>query len=335
MTSTSTNRRVPGVPGRSVSLPGTPARPLPVFFAALCLLGSLAAGCHSGSPPAPQVAPTTSPTPTSSTSTTATALPLPPPPYQVVSTTLAFVDPSRPTVSRGVEVSSTRALTTVVWAPAIGGRWPLVVFAPGYRVGPATYDHLCRAWAAAGYVVAAPEFPLADPAVAGSALDEGDLNNEPADVNFVIASMASASNPLVGQVDPTRIAVTGHSDGAEAALAVGQEGDPIIKAVIAMSGQPVVPQRAPNPALLVIQGDRDTINPPGRSLAVYEQAARPRYLLTLLGGSHLGPFSGSSPWQSVIDAVTIDFLNQYLSGTKADDSQMQADAARPGVATLR
>jgi predicted dienelactone hydrolase len=232
-------------------------------------------------------------------------------------------------------VSSSRALTTVVWAPAIGGRWPLVVFASGYRVGPETYAHLCQAWAAAGFVVAAPEFPLADPAVAGSAIDEGDLNNEPSDVDFVITSLLDGSNPFIALIDPTRIAVTGHSDGAEAALAVAQEGNPAIKAAIAMSGQPVEPHQAPNPPLLVVQGDRDTINPPNRSLAVYEEAAGPRFLLTLIGGAHLTPFSGGSKWQPVVDAVTIDFLNHYLSGVTSDDSHMEADATHPGLSTLR
>jgi predicted dienelactone hydrolase len=279
------------------------------------------------------VAPTTkAPLPTSTAPTT---LPLPPPPYQVTSTTLPFVDTSRPTISRGVRISPTRTLTTVVWAPEIGGPWPLVVFAPGYRVGPDTYAHLCQAWAAAGYVVAAPEFPLADPAVAGTAIDEGDLNNEPADVEFVIASLADSSSPVAALIDTSRIAVTGHSDGAEAALAVGQQGNPTIKAVIAMSGQPVVSHHAPNPALLVIQGDSDTINPPARSLAVYQQAASPRFLLTLVGGPHLTPFAGGSQWQPIVESVTVDFLDHYLSGTRSDDSQMQADASHTGLSTLR
>jgi predicted dienelactone hydrolase len=264
-----------------------------------------------------------------------TTTPLPPPPYQVVTATLPFVDTSRPTISRGVRISASRALTTVVWAPALGAHWPLVIFAPGYKVGPETYAQLCRAWAAAGFVVAAPEFPLADPAVAGVNLDEGDLNNEPGDVDFVMASLVASSSPLAALIDATRIAVTGHSDGAEAALSVGQEGNAKIKAVIAMSGQPVVPHHAANPPLLVAQGDQDTINPPVRSLAVYQQATNPKFLLTLLGAPHLAPFAGGSKWQPIVDAVTIDFLNRYLSGTTSDTSQLRADATRPGLSTIR
>jgi predicted dienelactone hydrolase len=270
------------------------------------------------------------------TTTTAvtTTLPRPLPPFPVTTTTLPFVDPTRPTVSRGVRIAATRSLTTDVWLPAIGGRWPLVVFAPGFRVGPDSYTQLHTTWAAAGYVVAAPEFPLADPAVAGSALDEGDLDNEPADVNFVIASLTDPASPLASQIDPTRIAVTGHSDGAEAALAVAQQGHPAIVAAIAMSGQPVIPHQAPNPPLLVIQGDADTINPPARSRAVYDQAANPRFLLTLAGAGHLPPFAGGSRWTPVVDAVTVDFLNLYLAATATGDAHLHADGNRSGLSAL-
>jgi dienelactone hydrolase len=255
-------------------------------------------------------------------------------------TTVALVDVSRPTVSGGVRVSATRALSTVVWSPAVAGahRWPLVLFAPGYRVGPGTYARLCQYWAARGYVVAAPSFPLADPAVAGASADEGDLANEPADVRFVIASLLDPAGPapaVMAAIDPGKVGVAGHSDGAEVALALVQQGNLTIKAVIAMAGQPVAPQPIPNPPLLVMQGDHDTINPPRRSQAVFDQAAPPRFLLTLVGGSHLGPFSGTSQWEPVVEAVSVDFLNHYLAGTTTDDTRLVADATHPGISSLR
>ena len=76
--------------------------------------------------------------------------------------------------SSGKVLSASRTLTTAVWYPVgTAGPWPLVVFAHGYRLGVGPYVHLCQTWAAAGYVVAAPTFPLTDEAVAGSNLDEG------------------------------------------------------------------------------------------------------------------------------------------------------------------
>ena len=53
-----------------------------------------------------------------------------------------------------------RTLDTTVRYPATGGSYPLIVFAHGFALTPVTYQALLSAWARAGYVVAAPWFPL-------------------------------------------------------------------------------------------------------------------------------------------------------------------------------
>lgn len=252
----------------------------------------------------------------------------------MTTTSVALVDAARPTVSRGRTISASRRLTTVVWAPDVAGRWPLVVFAPGFSVGPDTYAHLCRAWAAAGYVVAAPEFPLADPAVAGPALDERDIDNEPADIRFVITSLSGPSTPFGDQVDATRVAVAGHSDGAEVALAVAQQGDRAIRAVIALSGQPVTPHVAPNPPLLAVHGDADEVNAPGRGQAVFDQATSPRFLLVLSGAGHLPPFGGGTRWQPIVEEVSVDFLDRYAAGTTDSSARLVAAGNHPGLSRI-
>jgi dienelactone hydrolase len=246
--------------------------------------------------------------------------------------TLAFVDRSRPTVSRGQTVSGQRALTTLVWYPKSSGRWPVVVFAHGFQVGPAPYEHLCRAWAAAGYAVAAPEFPLTDAAVAGPALDENDLANQPADVAFVVSSLLAPGSPLALHLDGSRVAVAGHSDGAVTALGVAADRAIPLRAVIAVSGSPVAGTE-PNPPLLVAQGDEDTVNPPATGRSVYEQAHRPRFLLSLLGGGHMAAFLGGTRWQAVVDKMTVDFLDRYLSGRTSSVTALLRDAD-PGASTL-
>ena len=268
------------------------------------------------------------------TAATTAPAPAPGPPFPVAATTMALVDPSRPTVSRGVTVSPSRALTTTVWSPTAAGRWPLLVFAAGFRVGPQDYSHLGRLWAAAGYVVAAPSFPLADAAVAGPALDEGDLDNEPADVRFVISAITAPSSPVAGRVDAGRIGVAGHSDGAEVALAVAQQPATAIRAVIALAGQPVTAGLGHNPPLLVVQGDADTVNPPERGQAVFDRATGPHFLLTLSGGDHSTPFAAGSRWQAVVDDVTVTFLHRYLAGQPATDDRLLATGNRPGLALM-
>jgi dienelactone hydrolase len=278
--------------------------------------------------------PTTARTVPTTIATTTTAPPTPQRPYPIATSTVTLVDPSRPTVSRGRTIAPSRTLTTLLWYPTVAGRWPLIVFAHGFQVGPVPYTHLCEAWAAAGYVVAAPEFPLTDAAVAGAALDEADINNQPADVRFVAASLV-AGGPTSTRIDPAHIAMAGHSDGAETALAAGVEGGLRIRAVIALAVSPLPSGGSSgNPPLLVGQGDQDTINPPALGQAVFNQAARPRYLLNLIGAGHLPPFTGTAPWQPVVDRVTIDFLDRYVAGRPVSAAALVSDGSQAGVASV-
>jgi dienelactone hydrolase len=236
-------------------------------------------------------------------------------------------------VANGKQISTSRRLTTLVWHPEGAGRFPLVVFAHGFRVGPTPYVHLCRAWAAAGYVVAAPEFPLTDEDVAGPNLDENDLDNQPADVRFVIKSLVAASSPVASSIDPARVAVAGHSDGAVTALALADDRVVSARAVMILSGGPSGRPLASNPPILVAHGDQDTTDPPDQGQAVYAQVSRPKFMLHLLGAGHLPPFAGGTRWQPVVDQVTVEFLNRYLVGTTSSDAAL-VHASQPGLATM-
>jgi len=253
-------------------------------------------------------------------------------PLTVAATTIDFVDRSRPTVSGGETLSKSRALTTRVWYPATGGPWPLVVFAHGFSVGPDPYVALCEAWAAAGYVVAAPEFPLTDADVAGAALDEYDIQNQPDDVRFVFAALMGPASPLAARIDPSRLGVAGHSDGGTTALAVAAEPPLGLRGVIALSASPVNFGAKATP-ILVVHGDADGIDPYAEGEAVYQDATAPRYLLTLLGGEHIEPFLAGSDWLDVVDRTSVDFLDHYVAGRTPTASALLADA-EPGLATI-
>lgn len=217
-----------------------------------------------------------------------------------------------------------RPVTTYLWYPpasAGNGPWPLVVFGHGFASTPFVYRRLLRSWAASGYLVAAPLFPLANANAPGGA-DENDIVNQPADMRFVIsrllAASASAAGPLHGRVDATRIAVAGQSDGAMTAFATAYERpwrDPRVRAAVILSGAELgrrislEPHAAP---LLAVQGTADRINEPIYSLRLYRAVARPKFLLLLRGAGHLGPYTEPGPRLAAVEQVSIAFLDRYL-----------------------
>lgn len=263
-----------------------------------------------------------------------------PTPTGVGTVVLDLVDRSRPTVSHGRLVAPTRALTTEVWYPrGLVGPRPLIVFAHGFQVGLGPYRRACNAWAERGFVVAAPTFPLADQAVAGANLDEADVANQPADVRFVItqvlAAAESSGSALSGIVDPARIAVVGHSDGAETALLVGygsSERDPRVGAVVADAANPLDVQpptakvRGSAPLLLVL-GDQDRTVPIQDGLRLTDQLRVAGWLLVLHGADHLSPIAGPSAWTAVLDRTTADFLTGALQGASGLGTTLGTDVA--------
>jgi predicted dienelactone hydrolase len=246
-------------------------------------------------------------------------------------------------------------LPTLILYPAMGGAhgpalrgakpaagpFPTVVFAPGFDRDPSSYLPLLTAWAHAGFVVVAITFPLTNPHAIGG-LDESDIVNQPGDVRSVITqvlrSSRSASGRLAGLVDPTRLAVAGHSDGSETAILVAASSccrDPRVRALIVMAGALLPPgsyfERRDMPTM-VIQGTADTISQPANARNVYRIARAPKYLLSLQGADHLSPFSGTDPYERVVRGVSIAFLDRYLNGAPRP---ITLGSGERGLASLR
>jgi predicted dienelactone hydrolase len=199
----------------------------------------------------------------------------------------------------------------------------LVVFGHGFATTPFRYVRLLRAWAAAGYLVAAPLFPLGNANAPGGP-DENDIVNQPRDMSFVItrllAASASPSNPLHGLVNPTRIAVAGQSDGAETAFATAYQrpsDDRRVRVAVILSGAELgqhvrlVSHTAP---LLAVQGTADRINPPVYTFDLFRAVSRPKFLLLLRGAGHLPPYTRPGSRLAAVERVSIAFLNHYLRG---------------------
>ncbi len=254
--------------------------------------------------------------------------------YALGTLTLTFVDRHRAIRLRGGR-SAPRTLLTYISYPAQGARgsaaapapgpFPLVVFAHGFDVTPATYTRLLESWTRAGYVVAAPLFPLTNPHALGGP-DEADVVNQPGDLSFVISSLLAANKvpgALAGLIDPQHIAVAGHSDGAETALASAysrRKHDARISAALVFSGAEMsgiggYDFAAQRPALLAVQGTNDVFNEARYTYAYFAAAPRPKYLLRLLGAGHLPPYTTEQPQLAIIERVTRAFLDGYLKGS--------------------
>lgn len=250
-----------------------------------------------------------------------------------------------------------RILVTVVRYPALGtpsntdvrgarpatpvGPFPLVVLAHGYRLAPYTYTHLLRAWARAGYVVAAPYFPLTN--ANARLVDRSDLINQPQDLRFVIARLlASRSPPLNGLIDRHRIALAGHSDGVDSALAVAytQRHDPRIRATVGFSGAEIAAFTGfPGPTrsipLLAVQGTADSVNSPSGTYSYFAAAPRPKYLLKLLGAEHTSPYQDAQPYLAIVERVSTAFLDLYVKNQRAASRRLTEDGDVPGRSTLQ
>lgn len=282
------------------------------------------------------------------------------PQFAVGDVTERFIDNARKVRFPG-RPPQPRPLVTVIRYPAVGpasgedlpgapparasGPFPLVVFGHGFAVTPATYFRLLRSWASAGYVVAAPIFPLENAHAPGGP-NEADLINQPRDMSVVISRLLAASRDprsrFAGLIDPRRIAVAGQSDGGETALAVAYNRrflDRRVRAAVILSGAKLAGTSgytfpAPSPPLLAVQGTADTINQPRFTRAFYDEAPRPKYLLQLLGASHLPPYTVQQPQLAIVQQVTIAFLRRYLNGLRSAYRTIVAAGHVPGVSTI-
>jgi hypothetical protein len=92
---------------------------------------------------------------------------------------------------------------------------------------------------------------------------------------------------------------------------------------------------AASPPLLATQGLSDTINLPSTTYAFFDPAPPPKYLLTMPGTAHLPPYTYEQPQLSIVERVTVAFLDRYLKGDRGAVARMVSAADRPGIAALQ
>jgi len=267
----------------------------------------------------------------------ACAPPLPPPPDPVSPVPVArdaavavadyvFTDTSRGTPAYGdYPGDDVRTIPTTVWYPAERtGPYPLVVFAPGFAVDPWFYESLLDGIASAGYVVVAPTIPLLSGSPAGPT-DSVDWDAHYGDLQFVTSAVLDSSatgDPVLGGlIDPARIAVAGHSDGALLAFGDGLEAghtDARVRAVIAYAAYlgGGAEYQANGRALLHFASEFDEYNSFGATVDWdHSVLGDPSWTVAVWGESHVPPYTDpADPAFAVVLATTVDFLDFQLKG---------------------
>jgi dienelactone hydrolase len=294
----------------------------------------------------------TAPSTATTTTTAAAATTAPPPPardgtprFAVGTIVRDFIDPGRQ-----------RTLHTIVHFPAkgpagqagsdpAGGAFPLVLMAHGYRLPAGGYERILDMVTATGYIVAAPAFPHTS-AERGDG-DRSDIVNQPADLSFVadaVIDLATRQPELLPEIaDPAHLAALGHSDGGLTVSAWAYDNtfrDRRVAAAVVMSGGiglfPGTYFAPDSPPLLAIHATADEVNPYSASVGLFDAVpvGIPRFLLTINGGSHLGPYMFDAAMPEVGQAV-VDFLDGYLLGLPGGRERLMVDGNRAGIVTLR
>ena len=259
-----------------------------------------------------------------------------------------WVDASRSTPRAGAFPGApTRTLRTLIWQPASADAVPLLVMAHGLGVLPEDFDAFARTVAAAGFIVAAPAFPLTNHDAPGGQLLFNDLNNQPGDLSFVITQILQAAgtegDPLLGRVGLSDVAVLGQSLGAATVIGLTRKNccrDVRVHASI-LSAAPLLsgsfgsdPISVAGPPTLILHGTADTTVPYVTAIQLYNLIAAPRFLVGLTGAEHADALESQAqppiPARDAAQRAAVAFLNAVFRGAVAEFDATLATLAAQG-----
>jgi hypothetical protein len=88
-------------------------------------------------------------------------------------------------------------------------------------------------------------------------------------------------------------------------------------------------------AVLATQGTADPINAPSATYDFFAAVGRPKFLLSLYGAGHEGPYSTGQPQLGIVRRVTTVFLDRYVKGRPVSVSRLRAAGTVRGLAALQ
>ncbi len=274
---------------------------------------------------------------------------------------MTFVDISRATAAHGeVAEAPARTLETTLVYPAAGGAggvassnapvdqtgapYPLIVLSHGLGGSVSHLLPLAEVWAARGYVVALPRFPLTNSSTPGGPVAQ-DVQNQPADVSFVIDELLARSNlagsRLHNTVNGGKIAAGGHSNGGITTYGLAANSccrDPRIDAALVLSGvtSPFAGgdyRLSEAPPILIVHGVYDDLIQYNAAVRTYNELPPLKGLLTLEESDHGSYFSPADPAFDTVAMVTSDYFDAMLRDDTTALQRLSAGQST-GLATL-
>ena len=259
-------------------------------------------------------------------------------PYEVATHETTYVDATRPTQANGSYPGApTRTLRVRFYVPksAAGAPYPLILFTHGVTGVPEAYVALLSDLARAGYVVAAPVYPLSKTDAPGGPT-VADLGNQPARCVVRDRPRARRCTRLGLAARPRRpephrrgrsLARRLHDVRARVQPRLRRQADQGRgRASGGLGGCPGDHFTGIDTPLLAIHGDHDRTVPYKYGKSAFDKANRPKYMMTILGGAHSSEeLGGTSPKQRALTEAMIAFFDEYLRGQSGALRELRGD----------
>lgn len=171
---------------------------------------------------------------------------------------------------------------------ATGIRHPVVLWGNGTGTSPSTYDALLRHWASHGFIVAAAN---TSNAMSGTEMLAG--------LDQLVAFDKTQGDVFFGRIDASRVAASGHSQGAYGAVAAAN--DARVKTAVPLEGGGYA--RNTRASMLFLAGGADTIVAPANVRRAYQYVTgAPAVYAELKAATHFTAIGNAGGFRGVTTA---------------------------------